>query len=75
MKVAFLGLGIMGRAMAGNLVKGGPEVTVWNRGAGAPVEGTQLAGNPEDVRAERKLSGSASPIRLPSSMWYLACVA
>ena len=49
MKVAFLGLGIMGRAMAGNLVKGGHEVTVWNRGAGAPVEGTQRGGNPEDA--------------------------
>ncbi|WP_029914538.1 NAD(P)-dependent oxidoreductase [Pelobacter seleniigenes] len=29
----FLGLGIMGRAMAENLVKAGHEVTVWNRNA------------------------------------------
>jgi 3-hydroxyisobutyrate dehydrogenase len=30
-KVAFLGLGIMGRPMAANLVRAGFEVTVWNR--------------------------------------------
>jgi len=29
----FLGLGIMGRAMAENLVKAGHEVMVWNRNA------------------------------------------
>jgi 3-hydroxyisobutyrate dehydrogenase-like beta-hydroxyacid dehydrogenase len=31
MRVAFLGLGIMGRGMAANLVKAGHEVSVWNR--------------------------------------------
>ncbi len=31
MRVAFLGLGIMGSRMAANLVRGGFEVTVWNR--------------------------------------------
>ncbi|HEY6307762.1 MAG TPA: NAD(P)-dependent oxidoreductase [Candidatus Angelobacter sp.] len=31
MKVAFLGLGIMGRPMAENLAKAGHEVTAWNR--------------------------------------------
>ena len=31
MRVAFLGLGIMGQSMATNLVKAGHEVTVWNR--------------------------------------------
>jgi len=39
MRVAFLGLGIMGRAMATNLAKAGHEVTVWNRTAGKEVEG------------------------------------
>nr|WP_255476089.1 NAD(P)-dependent oxidoreductase [Antarcticirhabdus aurantiaca] len=34
MKVGFIGLGQMGRAMAGNLVKAGHEVTVWNRSPG-----------------------------------------
>jgi len=31
LKIGFLGLGIMGQAMAANLVKGGFKVTVWNR--------------------------------------------
>ena len=34
MRVAFLGLGIMGRAMASNLAKAGHDVSVWNRTAG-----------------------------------------
>ena len=33
MKIGFIGLGIMGRPMALNLVKGGHEVTVWARRA------------------------------------------
>lgn len=32
-KYGFLGLGIMGRAMAANLLKAGYDVTVWNRSA------------------------------------------
>src|SRR3569623_1507536 len=31
MKVAFLGLGVMGYPMAGHLAKGGHDVTVYNR--------------------------------------------
>jgi 3-hydroxyisobutyrate dehydrogenase-like beta-hydroxyacid dehydrogenase len=31
MRIGFLGLGIMGSAMVGNLLKSGHEVTVWNR--------------------------------------------
>jgi 3-hydroxyisobutyrate dehydrogenase-like beta-hydroxyacid dehydrogenase len=30
MKVGFIGLGQMGRAMAANLLKAGHEVAVWN---------------------------------------------
>jgi hypothetical protein len=33
MKIGFIGLGIMGRPMALNLIKGGHEVTVWARRA------------------------------------------
>jgi 3-hydroxyisobutyrate dehydrogenase-like beta-hydroxyacid dehydrogenase len=33
MKIGFIGLGIMGSAMATNLVKAGYDVTVWNRSA------------------------------------------
>jgi len=46
MRVAFLGLGIMGHAMATNLVKAGHEVTVWNRTPGKLVEGAGLAPTP-----------------------------
>jgi 3-hydroxyisobutyrate dehydrogenase-like beta-hydroxyacid dehydrogenase len=46
MRVAFLGLGIMGQAMASNLVKAGHEVTVWNRTPGKLVEGAAVAQTP-----------------------------
>ncbi|MGB8919392.1 MAG: NAD(P)-dependent oxidoreductase [Candidatus Sulfotelmatobacter sp.] len=46
MRVAFLGLGIMGHAMAKNLVKAGHEVTVWNRTPGKLVEGAGIAPTP-----------------------------
>lgn len=35
MKIGFLGLGNMGQAVAGNLLKGGHELLVWNRSPGA----------------------------------------
>lgn len=46
MRVAFLGLGIMGHPMATNLVKAGHEVTVWNRTPGKLVEGAGMAPTP-----------------------------
>jgi 3-hydroxyisobutyrate dehydrogenase-like beta-hydroxyacid dehydrogenase len=49
MRVAFLGLGIMGRSMATNLVKAGHEVAVWNRSAGKEVEGARTAASPADA--------------------------
>jgi len=49
MRVAFLGLGIMGRAMAANLVKAGHEVTVWNRTPGKEVEGARAAASPAEA--------------------------
>ena len=49
MRVAFLGLGIMGRAMAANLVKAGHEVTVWNRSAGKHLEGARVAVSPAEA--------------------------
>ena len=49
MRVAFLGLGIMGRPMASNLVKAGHEVTVWNRSADKEVEGARTADFPADA--------------------------
>ena len=49
MRVAFLGLGIMGRPMAVNLAKAGHEVTVWNRTPGKEVEGAKTATSPAEA--------------------------
>lgn len=49
MRVAYLGLGIMGRWMAVNLVKAGHEVAVWNRSSGKDVEGARSAVSPADA--------------------------
>jgi len=50
MRVAFLGLGIMGRSMAANLAKAGHEVTVWNRTSGKEeVEGARTAASPAEA--------------------------
>ena len=49
MRVAFVGLGIMGRPMASNLVKAGHEVAVWNRSAGKEVEGARVATSAADA--------------------------
>src|SRR5579863_2267977 len=49
MRVAFLGMGIMGRPMAANLVKAGHEVTTWNRSSGKDVEGARSAASPAEA--------------------------
>ena len=49
MRVAFLGLGIMGRAMAANLIKAGHEVAAWNRTPGNHLEGARLAASPGEA--------------------------
>ena len=49
MRVAFLGLGIMGRPMATNLAKAGHDVTVWNRTAVAEVPGAGMAVSPAEA--------------------------
>src|SRR5438552_17567920 len=51
MRVAFLGLGIMGRPMAANLVKAGHELSVWNRTPGKDVEGARSAAAPAEAAA------------------------
>jgi 3-hydroxyisobutyrate dehydrogenase-like beta-hydroxyacid dehydrogenase len=51
MRVAFLGLGIMGRSMASNLVKAGHELTVWNRSSGKDVEGARSTASPAEAAA------------------------
>jgi 3-hydroxyisobutyrate dehydrogenase-like beta-hydroxyacid dehydrogenase len=48
MRVAYLGLGIMGHSMAANLVKAGHEVTSWNR-TPREVEGARTATSPAEA--------------------------
>ena len=54
MKVAFLGLGIMGNAMARNLVKAGNAVTVWNR-TPKSIDAAQTANSPADAAREAEV--------------------
>ncbi|XP_024536741.1 glyoxylate/succinic semialdehyde reductase 2, chloroplastic [Selaginella moellendorffii] len=53
LKLGFLGLGIMGTAMARNLVKAGYDVTVWNRSASKcealVSEGARRGSTPKNV--------------------------
>ena len=55
MKIAFLGLGIMGRPMAANLVKAGHEVSVWNRSARQHIEGATTAVSPADAARDAEI--------------------
>jgi 3-hydroxyisobutyrate dehydrogenase-like beta-hydroxyacid dehydrogenase len=55
MRVAFIGLGIMGHAMATNLAKASHDVSVWNRSAGKDVEGARTASSPADAAREAEV--------------------
>lgn len=55
MRIAYLGLGIMGRPMASNLVKAEHEVCVWNRTARQPVEGAKTAVSPADAARDAEV--------------------
>lgn len=54
-RLGFIGLGIMGRGMARNLLKAGFDLTVWNRTASRAdelvAEGAQTAQSPAEVAA------------------------
>ena len=52
MKYGFLGLGIMGKAMASNLIKDGHELVVWNRTASACDPLVELGAEATDDIAE-----------------------
>lgn len=58
-KIGFIGLGLMGKPMALNLVKAGFAVTVWNRTASRADElvsaGAKLAASPREVTADADL--------------------
>ena len=55
MRIAFLGLGIMGRPMAMRLVAAGHEVSVWNRTARQHVDGATSAVSPADAAKEAEV--------------------
>ncbi|WP_434513494.1 NAD(P)-dependent oxidoreductase [Dechloromonas sp. ARDL1] len=59
MKIGFIGLGIMGRPMALNLIKGGHEVTVWARRAESMqpllAAGARAAASPADAARGNEL--------------------
>ena len=61
MRVAFIGLGIMGSRMAANLARAGFELTVWNRTRAtaekfrAEHEGAALAATPADAGASAEI--------------------
>jgi 3-hydroxyisobutyrate dehydrogenase len=58
-RVAFIGLGTMGAAMAANLARAGFEVTAWNRTPGRAPElaglGVKVASNPADAAAQSEI--------------------
>jgi 3-hydroxyisobutyrate dehydrogenase-like beta-hydroxyacid dehydrogenase len=56
MRVAFLGLGIMGRPMAANLVKAGHEVATWNRSAGKEVPGARAVATPWEATEDAEVA-------------------
>ena len=53
MAVGFIGLGVMGQAMAGNLARAGTKLVVWNRSPGRAdplrAAGARVAGSPAEV--------------------------
>src|SRR5947209_15071549 len=55
MRIAFLGLGIMGKPMAQNLAKAGHEVTAWNRTPGKKVDGARVVGTPKEAAQDAEI--------------------
>ncbi len=73
-KIGFIGLGLMGRPMAMNLLKAGHSLTVWNRTASRAQElvaaGATLAKNPREAGASDILFTIVSdPPALEEVLW------
>lgn len=73
--VGLIGLGLMGRPMAANLLKAGHDLTVWNRTASRADElvaqGAKRAATPRDVAAasEVVITIVSDPPALESVLW------
>jgi 2-hydroxy-3-oxopropionate reductase len=74
-KIGFIGLGLMGRPMALNLLKAGHTVTVWNRTSSRALElanaGATVAKTPREVAAvsEILMTIVSDPPALESVLW------
>ena len=74
-KIGFIGLGLMGRPMAANLLKAGHSVTVWNRTASRAEElvkaGAKEAKTPREVAeaSEVLITIVSDPPALESVLW------
>jgi 3-hydroxyisobutyrate dehydrogenase-like beta-hydroxyacid dehydrogenase len=74
-KIGFIGLGLMGRPMAMNLLKAGHSVTVWNRTASRAEDlvaaGAVLAKTPREVaeKSDVLLTIVSDPPALESVLW------
>ncbi len=73
--VGLIGLGLMGRPMAANLIKAGHEVRVWNRTASRAeslvAAGAKLSKTPRELAAESEvvLTIVSDPPALESVLW------
>ncbi len=73
--IGFIGLGLMGRPMAANLLKAGHSLSVWNRNALRAQElvhgGATLANNPREVAAGSDLliTMVSDPLALEEVLW------
>jgi 3-hydroxyisobutyrate dehydrogenase-like beta-hydroxyacid dehydrogenase len=74
-KIGFIGLGLMGKPMAANLLKAGNKVTVWNRTAERAQElisaGATLGKNPREVAAASDflITMVSDPAALEEVLW------
>src|SRR5467141_2228850 len=73
--IGFIGLGLMGRPMAANLLKAGYDVTVWNRTASRAdelvAEGAKRAATPREVAGASEVVFTivSDPPALESVLW------
>ena len=67
MKIGFIGLGIMGKPMAKNLLKAGHELTVYNRSRAAVEELAAAGATPASTAAEVAKGAEVVFTMLPNS--------
>jgi 3-hydroxyisobutyrate dehydrogenase-like beta-hydroxyacid dehydrogenase len=73
--VGLIGLGLMGKPMARNLLKAGFPLTVWNRtkkrSEDLASEGAKIAGNPREValRADVLITIVSDPLAVEEVLW------